>query len=281
MVGSSSLGCLDIESESEEDLLDEGEEEVEDEHDQEPEVTVQPEPLVKKVPEVSSTPRETERQLSKKERKKKELAELDALLADFGVSTQMENAQDVQSDVSKEKKEGEANGVGDSKNVYVESKSAKKKKKKDKSSKEVKEPQGEPNSSDVTKAPEEGAGTEEGEDASAVDMKERLKKIASAKKKKGNKELDGAARAAAVEAAARSARLAAAKKKEKNHYNQQPVRCGANFVTLDCRGLAVMSRDKGNHREMPKGSNISSLMFPVHKIWESKGPAPQQKIGYG
>ncbi|KAI3771556.1 hypothetical protein L6452_02721 [Arctium lappa] len=49
------------------------------------------------------------------------------------------------------------------------------------------------------------------------------------KKKKGGKEMDGAARAAATEADARTAKLAATKKKkkkkkEKNHYNQQPVR---------------------------------------------------------
>lgn len=74
------------ESESEEDILDEGDDDVEEEHDNEPEAPVLPEPVVKKTPEVPLPPKETERQLSKKERKKKELAELEALLADFGVA---------------------------------------------------------------------------------------------------------------------------------------------------------------------------------------------------
>lgn len=43
--------------------------------------------MVKKVSEVPAPPKETERQLSKKERKKKELEELDALLADLGVQS--------------------------------------------------------------------------------------------------------------------------------------------------------------------------------------------------
>jgi hypothetical protein len=216
------------ESESEEDILDEGDEEEEEEHDQLPEETIQMEPMENKAPEVPSAPKEAERQLSKKEIKKKELAELEALLADFGVSPKVDNTPDESQDVTREMKDGEANGNdgGEKKgNVPTESKVAKKKKKKDKSSKEVKEPQDQLNSTDVTTGPEETAGTEHAEeDASSVDVKERLKRMASAKKKKSNKELDGAARAAATEAAARSARLAAAKKKEKNHYNQQPVR---------------------------------------------------------
>lgn len=80
------IGYLGLqESESEEDILDEGDDEVEEEHDREPEVPVHHEPVVKP-PEVSVVPKESERQLSKKERKKKELAELEALLADFGVA---------------------------------------------------------------------------------------------------------------------------------------------------------------------------------------------------
>ncbi|KAK9274021.1 hypothetical protein L1049_018835 [Liquidambar formosana] len=181
--------------------------------------------MVEKLPE-ASVAKETERQLSKKERKKKELAELEALLADFGVSQKENNGQDESHGIVEEKKEGELNGDGEKKETApVESKTAKKKKKKDKSSKEVKETQDQPNSSDFTNVPDEVAGTEQAEeDASVVDVKERLKKMASMKKKKSSKEMDAAARAAAIEAAARSARLAAAKKKEKNHYNQQPVR---------------------------------------------------------
>ncbi|XP_057810498.1 uncharacterized protein LOC131024943 isoform X1 [Salvia miltiorrhiza] len=276
------------ESESEDELLDEGDDDAEDGHDQEPEVEEQPEPLVTKPAEATSAPKETERQLSKKERRKKELAELEAILADFGVNPK-EKAEDEASsgnilplfnykfgecprksrliysmiaeifsryalccslffqldlvlllyllfffwawrknrgfycaDVAKEQKEGQSNGNADKKdNPPAESKSAKKKKKKEKAAKEVKESQ----DSDVPNGQEETAGTEQAdEDTSAVDVKERLKRVASSKKKKSNKEMDTAAKAAAVEAAARSKRLAAAKKKEKNHYNQQPIR---------------------------------------------------------
>lgn len=216
------------ESESEEDILDEGDEEVEEEHDQESEVQVPPEPEVMKAPEVSSAPKEAEKQLSKKELKKKDLAEFEAMLADFRVDPQTDNAQDELRDATKVKKDGDAGGVGDDEkkeSLPLESKSAKKKKKKDKSSREVREPEDQPNSSNVTNGLGENAGAENAEeDASAMDVKERLKKMASVKKKKSNKELDGASKAAAIEAAARSAKLAAAKKKEKNHYNQQPVR---------------------------------------------------------
>ncbi|KAK6129705.1 hypothetical protein DH2020_036571 [Rehmannia glutinosa] len=214
------------ESESEDELLDEGDDDVEEEHDHEPDVQEQPQPMLEKPLEVSPAPKETERQLSKKERRKKELAELEAILADFGVNPK-EKTEDEPSDVTKETKEGQSNGDVDKKdnNAPVESKSAKKKKKKDKASKEAKEPHDQPNSSDAPNGQEEIDGTEHlQEDASAVDVKEKLKKMASTKKKKSNKEMDAAARAAASEAAARNAKLAAAKKKEKNHYNQQPMR---------------------------------------------------------
>lgn len=68
-------------------MLDLGDEEVEDEHEHETEALVHSESVVKKAPESLAPPKETERQLSKKERKKKELEELEALLADFGVHT--------------------------------------------------------------------------------------------------------------------------------------------------------------------------------------------------
>lgn len=209
-------------SESEEDL-DEGDDDLEEEHDHEPEpeVPAQPEQETKKPLEVSSVPKETERQLSKKERKKKELAELDSLLADFKVSQKDNSVQDLSSDVVKEGKEEHPNGDEEKKeSAPVESKNAKKKKKKDKSSKEAKDTQ--PQDQQLSDVPT----TEQVEEdaASAVDVKDRLKKMASVKKKKSSKEMDAAARAAAIEAAARSKRLAAAKKKEKNHYNQQPVR---------------------------------------------------------
>lgn len=82
------------ETESEEDILDEGDDDVEEEHDNEPDIPVHPEPEVKKPPEVPAAPKEAERQLSKKERKKKELAELEALLADFGVAHKESEGQD-------------------------------------------------------------------------------------------------------------------------------------------------------------------------------------------
>ena len=81
------------ESESEEELLDLVDEVEDEEHEHEVEAPVHPEPVVKKAPEPSAPAKETERQLSKKERKKKELEELEALLADFGVAQKDSNGQ--------------------------------------------------------------------------------------------------------------------------------------------------------------------------------------------
>ena len=67
------------EGQSEEDILDKGDDDAEEEHDHELEVPVNPEPVVKKPAYVPAPPKEAEKQLSKKERKKKELAELEAL----------------------------------------------------------------------------------------------------------------------------------------------------------------------------------------------------------
>lgn len=210
------------ETESEDDLLDE-DEDVEEDNDHESEVPEHAEPVGQKI-EASPAPKETERQLSKKERKKKELAELEALLADFGVEQKEKGPADLP-DVAHEKKEGDQQGEDtEKKNGSSEAKSAKKKKKKDKASKEVKESEDQPNNGDASIGPEETGGAGQVEDVSTVDIKERLKRVASAKKKKSGKETDGAARAAAIEAAARSSKLAAAKKKEKSHYNQQPMR---------------------------------------------------------
>ncbi|KAL6501940.1 hypothetical protein OROGR_027073 [Orobanche gracilis] len=211
------------ESESEDDLLDEGYDDEEEEVDHETQVQEQPEPTVIKPVEVFPAPIEVDRQLSKKERRRKELAELEAILADFGV-TPKEKSENESSDINKDSNEGKPNGNADEKDsVPVESKNAKKKKKKDKASKEAKEPQHHPNSSDAPNEQEEDAGNEQAEEDTTA-VKGRVKKMAPTKKKKSNKEMDAAARAAALEAAARSAKLAAAKKKEKNHYNQQPMR---------------------------------------------------------
>eukprot|EP00262_Sarcandra_glabra_P018926 TRINITY_DN6963_c0_g2_i1.p1 TRINITY_DN6963_c0_g2~~TRINITY_DN6963_c0_g2_i1.p1 ORF type:complete len:323 (+),score=111.06 TRINITY_DN6963_c0_g2_i1:297-1265(+) len=218
---------LNTESESEEDGLDEVDDDAEEEHDHDPEVLVSTEPVIKMPPPASAAPKEAERQLSKKELKKKELAELEAVLAELGIAQGDNNGQDDSHGVPEEKKPEELNGdieKRESVPALAESKTSKKKKKKDKSSKEVKDPQDQPNDADVN-GPDEITGAElPEEDTSAIDVKERLKKVASMKKKKLNKEMDAAAKAAAIEAAARSAKLAAAKKKEKNHYNQQPVR---------------------------------------------------------
>ncbi|XP_044472410.1 FK506-binding protein 4-like [Mangifera indica] len=207
------------ESESEEEGLDEVDEDVEEEHENENETAVEIEPKVMKLPETPSA----ERQLSKKELKKKGLEELDALLAEMGLKKES-SGQD-ESHGAAQGKKGEYNGdVEKKEDGPAESKSAKKKKKKDKSVKEAKDlSQDRPDGSNIGGQTDETAGTEEADDTS-VDVKERLKKVAPMKKKKSSKEMDAAARAAAGEAAARSAKLAAAKKKEKNHYNQQPVR---------------------------------------------------------
>ncbi|KAL5559227.1 hypothetical protein UlMin_035438 [Ulmus minor] len=212
------------ESESEEDILDEGDDDVEEEHDNGAEAPIYPEPVVRETPEVPVAPKEAERQLSKKERKKKELAELEALLADFGVTSKESESQDASSGAPKVK-DAEPNADEEKKDNPPTEQKSKKKKKKDKSNKESKEQQDQPNTSEVSNGQVEAAGAEQAEeDVSTVDVKERLKKMASMKKKKSSKEMDAAAKAAAQEAAARNARLAAAKKKEKNHYNQQPVR---------------------------------------------------------
>ncbi|KAL9680306.1 hypothetical protein QQ045_018184 [Rhodiola kirilowii] len=79
------------ESDSDDDLLDEGDDEIEDDHEHEVEDPVPPEPILNK-PIETVRQKEPERQLSKKEKKKKELAELEALLADFGVAPK-ENGQ--------------------------------------------------------------------------------------------------------------------------------------------------------------------------------------------
>lgn len=74
------------ESESEEDGLDDVEDDAEDEHENDIEVPVDTEPVLEKPPQPSLATKETERQLSKKELKKKGLEELEAVLAELGFS---------------------------------------------------------------------------------------------------------------------------------------------------------------------------------------------------
>lgn len=76
------------ESESEEEGLDEVDEDVEEEHENETDTAVEVEPIVTKPPETPLAPKDTERQLSKKELKKKGLEELDALLAEMGLKNE-------------------------------------------------------------------------------------------------------------------------------------------------------------------------------------------------
>ncbi|WCJ29735.1 copper ion binding [Euphorbia peplus] len=213
-------------SESEEEGLDEVDDDIEEEHenDDKLEASLAVEPIIKKPSEASSSNKEPERQLSKKELKKKGLEELDAVLAELGYAKQDTGGQDDSHGAVKEEKQENSLDVEKKENVPGESKSSKKKKKKEKMSKEDKEPEDQPQGADLGQGTSEAAETEKADDASTIDVKARLKKVASSKKKKSSKEIDASARAAAVEAAARRAKLAAAKKKEKTHYNQQPVR---------------------------------------------------------
>ena len=73
------------ESESEEEGIDEIDDDNEEEHEHEPEVAVEKELIAKKPPVATLPPKDTERQLSKKELKKKGLEELDAVLAELGL----------------------------------------------------------------------------------------------------------------------------------------------------------------------------------------------------
>lgn len=214
------------ESENEEDV-DEVDDDVEEDNEPEVEIPVEREPVVEKLAEASLPSKDPERQLSKKELKKKGLEELYAVLAELGYPKKESSEQDESCSLVMEEKKEEKK-----ENASGESKNAKKKKKKDKPSKEAKELPEQPSGKEPRDEPngtEAGNGVDETEvekrvDTPAADIKERLKKVASAKKKKTGKDTVSAAKAAANEAALRSAKLAAAKKKEKSHYNQQPVR---------------------------------------------------------
>lgn len=74
--------CQESESEEGLDEVDDDNDE-ENEHEPEPEVHAEKESVVEKPAEIVA-PKESERQLSKKELKKKELAELEEMLAQFG-----------------------------------------------------------------------------------------------------------------------------------------------------------------------------------------------------
>jgi hypothetical protein len=83
------------EIESEDDGLDdEVDADADEEHEHEAEDAVPDEPTVKNAAAPPTAPKDTERQLSKKELKKKELAELDAVLAELGLGTPANSTQD-------------------------------------------------------------------------------------------------------------------------------------------------------------------------------------------
>ncbi|KAE8819203.1 hypothetical protein D1007_02957 [Hordeum vulgare] len=210
--------ALEEEIESEDDSLDdEVDAAAEDEH--EAGDAVPTEPAVQKAVAPLVPPKDTERQLSKKELKKKELEQLDAVLAELGISYESSNATQDETNYKKGTCQAADGGKKEDASAPLESKTSKKKKaKKDKSSKEAEE------TPDQNNVVDDAADAEPDENVASVDIKERIKKVASMKKKKSSKEMDAAAKIAASEAAARRAKLAAAKKKDKNHYNQQPLR---------------------------------------------------------
>ncbi|XP_042382371.1 uncharacterized protein LOC121975068 isoform X2 [Zingiber officinale] len=83
--GHSTFSTFEMESESEDDGLDMGDYDDVEEPENEPEA-VRKEPTIEKPAPVSALPKDAERQLSKKELKKKEMAELDALLYEMGIA---------------------------------------------------------------------------------------------------------------------------------------------------------------------------------------------------
>ncbi|KAL1372319.1 hypothetical protein AAHE18_01G195400 [Arachis hypogaea] len=159
--------------------------EAEDEHENDLEAPIEPETVVKKPREPSLSTKETEEQLSKKELKKKELEELEAVLAELGL--QKEPGSQADSHGLNLFMQTFANTFASPAKMtdyieisYLESFTCPGRK----------------------KTTTETAGTGKAEDAPVTDVKEWHKKVASVKKKKSSKEMD---------AAARSARLAVAK----------------------------------------------------------------------
>lgn len=165
--------------------------------------------------------REPEKQLSKKEIKKKELAELDKVLEEFGLLTKEKNGEE-EAKEDLESKPSEA--------VLANSKTMKKRKVKKEKPKEVEvgttvidNRQEQIVETTVIGNRQEQTVEVKAEKSGVVaDPKAVLKKLASHQKKKSGKESDAAAKAAAAEAAARAAKHTAAKKKDKMHYNQHP-----------------------------------------------------------
>jgi cbb3-type cytochrome oxidase cytochrome c subunit len=82
----SSHALQELESEDEE-----VDDDAEDEHEHETEDATPAEPAMNKAAAPPAPPKDTERQLSKKELKKKELEELDAILAELELSSKSNN----------------------------------------------------------------------------------------------------------------------------------------------------------------------------------------------
>ncbi|CAL4895435.1 unnamed protein product [Urochloa decumbens] len=87
--------ALEEEVESEDDGFDdEVEDDADEEHEHEAEDAAPAEPTVKNAAAPPAPAKDTERQLSKKELKKKELAELDAILTELGLGASSNSTQD-------------------------------------------------------------------------------------------------------------------------------------------------------------------------------------------
>ncbi|KAI3416982.1 uncharacterized protein J3R85_014818 [Psidium guajava] len=162
-----------MESERDDGLAEAGEEGAEA-IEKSPEIAVDRETVTEMPNEAPFASKKTIRQLSKKELKKKGLEELEAVLAEFCYMNRGKSSEDET-----------------------------RKKKNDMSLRKVKEVQEQLGGIEFGARTDETTEAENFEDNSTIDMKERLKKLTSTKKKKSCKEMDSAARAAAAEAAPR------------------------------------------------------------------------------
>eukprot|EP01018_Ginkgo_biloba_P007049 Gb_40661 [translate_table: standard] len=200
----------------EDDIDEEADEEIEERQENDAESSLDAasgEPLVLQV----NKTREPEKQLSKKEIKKKELAELDKVLAEFGLLTKEANGTNESQEKKTESEAKEVLECKPSRPILAESKTTKKRKAKKEKFKEE-EVGTTANGNEQDQIVDNKLET----NAVVADPKAVLKKLVSQQKKKSGKESDTAAKAAAAEAAARAAKQAAAKKKDKMHYNQHP-----------------------------------------------------------
>ncbi|XP_057718322.1 uncharacterized protein LOC130932878 [Arachis stenosperma] len=157
----------------------EGFDDAEDEHENDLEAPIEPETVVKKPREPSLSTKETEEQLSKKELKKKELEELEAVLAELGLQKEPGSQADSH---GAEKKVEDRNGELEKKeNATSENKNARRRRRTN--LQRSRKLQDLPDSVADGKTTET-AGTGKAEDAPVTDVKERHKKFASVKKKK-------------------------------------------------------------------------------------------------